>query len=314
MTPVSIPRVSVGMPVYNGAAYLEAAIESVLSQTMPDLELIISDNASTDDTEQICRAAAQRDQRVRYLRLGRNVGANRNYNVVAQLARAPLFKWAAHDDLCAPTYLERCLRLLDDHPDAVLAHSRVTLIDNAGRPLERRGSWYVTVGGDRYGLPEGPFAMRHLDSADAVARYAGIVLKTDWCFEIFGVIRTDHLFRTTLMGDFYGTDKVILADLALQGRFVEVPEALWSRRCHPQTSSSLGVRQKAAWSSARQRARPPVVDLTIAYFTLPLREPLSTATRLRALGVAVRKMFSPEKVRRLVVPGPDNYLGIGGHS
>ena len=90
------------MPVYNGARYLASAIESILGQTFTDFELIISDNASTDDTPIICLRYAALDERIRYVRNDRNMGASWNYNRVYALARAPYFKQAAHDDLCAP--------------------------------------------------------------------------------------------------------------------------------------------------------------------------------------------------------------------
>ena len=107
------PRVSIGMPVFNGENYLAEALDSLLTQTFSDFELIISDNASTDKTEEICRAYAVRDQRIRYFRNQENLGASRNYNRVFELSSGEYFKWAAHDDLCAPEFLGRCVDVLD---------------------------------------------------------------------------------------------------------------------------------------------------------------------------------------------------------
>ena len=120
MTPI-IPRVTIGLPVYNGQNYLVETLESLLAQTYTDFELVISDNASTDRTEAICRQYAAGDARIRYYRNDENIGASANYNRAFELGRGEYFKWAAHDDLLAPTYLERCVEVLDANPDVVLA-------------------------------------------------------------------------------------------------------------------------------------------------------------------------------------------------
>src|SRR4030081_743097 len=89
-------KVAIGIPVYNGSNYLAAAIDSILAQSHGDFDLLISDNASTDGTEEICRAYAQKDRRIRYIRQQKNVGAATNYNMVVGMTDSPYFKWAAH--------------------------------------------------------------------------------------------------------------------------------------------------------------------------------------------------------------------------
>ena len=101
----SKPRVSIGLPVRNGARYLGEAVDSLLRQTYTDFELIISDNASTDQTEAICRAYVARDPRVRYYRSSQDVGLANNYNYLFIRARGEYFKWAAADDVHEPDYL-----------------------------------------------------------------------------------------------------------------------------------------------------------------------------------------------------------------
>src|SRR5436190_16408814 len=103
------PTVSIGLPVYNGEKYLPGTLDSLLSQDHEDLELIISNNASTDRTEEICREAAARDPRVRYYRNGTNIGATPNWHRVLALARGEFFKWAMHDDECETSMVRRCL-------------------------------------------------------------------------------------------------------------------------------------------------------------------------------------------------------------
>jgi glycosyltransferase involved in cell wall biosynthesis len=134
-----MPRVSIGLPVYNGEDYVGASVESLLAQTFTDFELVIVDNASTDRTSEICRSFASRDRRVRYHRNERNIGGGLNMNLAFELANgAPFYKWAAHDDIHAPTFLERCMDALDRDPTAVLAFTKVELIDSEGKTLRPR--------------------------------------------------------------------------------------------------------------------------------------------------------------------------------
>ena len=128
-------QVAIGLPVYNGARYLTEAIESILAQTYSDFELIISDNASTDETEAICRHYAVQDQRIRYVRNAENIGGLANFNHTFRLSNHPLFKWTAADDAYHPEYLERSVRLLKAQPEAVFAFTKVQLIDDSSTHL-----------------------------------------------------------------------------------------------------------------------------------------------------------------------------------
>src|SRR5712672_2829455 len=113
----AIPRLSIGLPVYNGENFLAESIEALLGQSYEDFELIISDNASTDGTPDICRRYAKQDSRIRYIRQPRNIGSAPNHNVVIERARGELFKHASHDDLYARDLLERCVAALDERPN-----------------------------------------------------------------------------------------------------------------------------------------------------------------------------------------------------
>src|SRR6476620_6905800 len=124
-----MPRLAIGIPVFNGQEFLPELLDTLLAQTFRDFEILICDNASNDRTGDICREYAHRDTRVRYFCNERNLGALANFNRVFELSTAPLFKWAAHDDLYRPEYLETCVRLLDEHPDTVLAHTGTAFID-----------------------------------------------------------------------------------------------------------------------------------------------------------------------------------------
>jgi len=112
--------VTIGLPVFNGEAFLRRAVDSILAQTYADFELLISDNCSTDGTAGICQSHLLAHQRVRYLRQPENIGAAKNYNKLVALSSSKYFKWAAHDDVMAPRFLEECLRALEQDPGVVL--------------------------------------------------------------------------------------------------------------------------------------------------------------------------------------------------
>lgn len=213
--------VSIGVPVYNGAAFLEETLDSLLAQTFEDFELIISDNASTDRTSEIARRFAARDGRVRYHRHPENLGLAANYNGLVRMASGELFKWATADDVCRPTFLEHCVAALGQMPGAVLAYPRTQFIDQAGKPLDI----------------EDPAFPLHWPRATDRWRY--VVGAEHWVNTILGVIRRAALLRTRLLPSYRGGDYVLLGELCLLGSFVEVPQVLFLRRIHPEASSQM---------------------------------------------------------------------------
>jgi glycosyltransferase involved in cell wall biosynthesis len=225
-----MPLVSIGLPVYNGEEYLAQTIESLLTQTFTDFELIISDNASTDGTEQICRRYAANDPRIRYSRNERNIGAGGNYNRVFALSTGKYFKWAAHDDLCGPEYLRRCVAVLETTPPVVLCYTKTTIIDESGAPAQHSEDSF------------------HLSSDRPSERLRDCFLAGSWIFQpVFGVIRRETLDRTPLIANYVGSDLVLLARVALAGRIHEVPERLFFRREHAKRSGNLSPDKFVKW-------------------------------------------------------------------
>ncbi len=213
------PRVSIGLPVYNGERFLQQALDSLLAQTYADFELIISDNASTDGTEAICRAYAGKDRRVRYYRNTKNLGVGRNFNLVFELSRGEYFKWASADDLCRPEHVTRCIDVLDNDDTVVLSYPRARFIDENGRLLE---------------IDDPGWDLRS-ERAHERLRYA--LLAGHWINAHYGLIRADALAGTRLMPSYPGGDHRLIAELTLKGKFVEIPEYLFFRRFHPGASS-----------------------------------------------------------------------------
>jgi glycosyltransferase involved in cell wall biosynthesis len=226
------PRVSIGLIVFNGERFLEETLDSLLVQTYPDFELIISDNASTDRTGEIARAYAAKDGRIRYHRNEKNLGVAGNHNRAFALAQGEYFKWATADDLCLPDHLARCVEVLDRDPTVVLVYPKTQFVDEACRPLNVHDpGWNLRS-----------------DQAHERLRYA--ILAGHWVNAVLGLIRTRALARTRLMPAYPGGDYRLLGELSLLGKFHEIPEYLFKRRIHAGASSQHaadGATPNAKW-------------------------------------------------------------------
>jgi glycosyltransferase involved in cell wall biosynthesis len=240
-----MPQVSIGLPVYNGGRFLRPCLDSLLHQTFTDFELIICDNASTDDTEQVCREYLSRDSRIAYYRNAENVGAARNYNLTFDLASGRYFKWSSHDDLCGAQFLERCVEALERNPEIVLAYPKMVDIDVEGRTIGVRNISHIPRS------ERGAAARTH-------QRFRRLI-RTDYTVEeIFGVIRADVLRKTSLIKSYTDSDRTLLAEIGLYGRFVEVPEVLFFHRMHEEMSTRAfpDWQERAAWFDPSKRGRP----------------------------------------------------------
>lgn len=213
------PLVSVGMPVYNSALWLEASIESILGQTFGDLELIISDNASTDATMAICERYAHTDARIRLLRSPENRGANENYMTALRAARGVYFKWASSNDICAPTFVEKCVEALDLDSTAVLACPRSSLFEDSveqATPYDRDLKLLATEPAERF-----------------IGLHNGMALNN----AMNGVIRREALLRASTLGNFLRADLVLMAELSLLGKFLLIDDRLFYRRMSAESTT-----------------------------------------------------------------------------
>jgi glycosyltransferase involved in cell wall biosynthesis len=212
-------RVSIGMPVYNCEKFLHKSVGSLLAQTYGDIELVITDNQSTDATEEICREFAAKDKRVRYYRNERNFGGPGNFRRVFSLCTGEYHKWSTADDYWDPTVVEKCVAVLEREPEVVAAYPKTTLIKETGEFIEHYE--------DNFDLHEDAPSARFIRILDAVSL----------CHVHLGVIRREVMKRTALIGDELSSDFRFLAELSLYGKFSVVPEYLFFRRFH-ETSSS----------------------------------------------------------------------------
>jgi glycosyltransferase involved in cell wall biosynthesis len=290
------PRLSIGLPVHNGEKYLAESLDALLGQTYENFELIISDNASTDGTAEICHWYMKQDSRIRYICQPRNIGAAPNHNFVVGQARGELIKWASADDLYSRDLLKCCVDALDEHPHIVLAHSWTALIDNAGNITEKIEYPLATAS---LRAPERFRSMLHGKSGD----------------DFYGVIRAEVLRRVAPADSYHHADHTIATEIALQGPFYQVPDWLYFRRDHSDRAERAHptVRTRCANMDPRRadRLRHPVVRLYAEYLwgyaSAIRRAPLSVADRqecYRYLAGWASSRTLPGRTRRAGEPGP----------
>lgn len=227
------PRITFGLPVFNGERYVQDALDSVLAQDEDSWELVVSDNGSTDGTEEICRKAADRDPRVRYLRQPENHGGPWNFQHVLDVARAPYFSWLCADDRKEPEFASRCLRVLEAAGgDVVMAYPRTRLIDSDGAPIGSIRDDELHLDG-----PAAPDRVRRLLRAQASPIF-------------YGVMRTDAARATRGVRACVATDIVFLTELACLGPLVLVDVTGMEFRIHDGQASRQGARQMSFYRPA----------------------------------------------------------------
>jgi glycosyltransferase involved in cell wall biosynthesis len=226
----TVPLVSIGLPVYNGENYIKNSIDTILNQTFKDIELIICDNASNDRTREICLKYLEEDPRICYYRNERNMGATYNFNRAFFLSKGKYFKWAAHDDLLGEDFIQKCVDILENNNDIVLCYSKVKKIDQKGCEIGRYD-----------------FNIR-ASSLSTTQRFHDFVCINHNCISVFGLIRSDILRLTPKIEDYVGSDRCLLVKLCLFGRLYEIPEYLFFRREHEETSlNTYSYQELLAW-------------------------------------------------------------------
>ena len=307
----STPLVSVGLYVYNGERFLEEALHSILNQTCTNFELIISDNASTDRTGEIAEAYAKRDDRIRYYCNEKNMGGGWNMRRVCELATGRYFKWAAADDLLEPDFLRRCVEILESDPDCVVAYASTKQVDENETFIKN----YVTP--------------VKADSNDPVVRFREMLLVNHNCYQIFGVMRISALHQLPPHGIYVSADRVMLARMALLGRFCEVPEYLFISRRHSRQSSKarpvrltqprfrltnrlghLGNPPLEWWDPAKARTISfPEFRELLEYFLSIYRAPLGAGQKLRCYSLLLPWIKTRRKrLRRDLIIAADQML------
>jgi glycosyltransferase involved in cell wall biosynthesis len=257
------PFVSIGVAVYNGEAYLEEALASIAAQTFRDYEVILSDNASTDRTREICEAYAARDPRFRYFRNAVNIGGDRNYYRTFELARGDYFLGVAHDDRLDPQYLRKVLDVLEADPSVVFCHSRAHQIDQKGAIV---GTYDAKPFTESNRPPE--------RFRDAIGLRPVIAC--------LGVIRASILRQMPPLLVYPASDACWQAELALHGKLVEIPDVLFHRRVHPGSGQRIPLHERIKWSDPAKAGDIifPAWRRPTEYARSVLRSPLTFAERV----------------------------------
>ena len=294
------------MPVYNGDAFIEEAVDSLLAQTFSDFELVISDNASTDRTREICEAYVASDPRVRYFPLQENLGAIRNFNRAFELSRGKYFKWASHDDICDTQFVERCVDVLERFPEIAWCHTRSQHIDERGQLIHTDRNNVISYASPS-GVTDGPnnkqpFASR--ESPVVEQRFRSILLGYGGVLDSYGLIRSSVIKQTPLYLSYFGSEKVFMAELALRGLYKEIPETLFFVRVHDAAAYNLrsnAEQREFIDPGGRRWFAFTRTKLLYGYLSAIMRAELTSRDRFRCFAVVLRYLMQTGKWKRILL-------------
>jgi glycosyltransferase involved in cell wall biosynthesis len=214
-----LPLVSIGIPVFNGASDLAHALDSIIGQDYGNLEIILSDNGSTDGTSAICMEYMQRDQRIKYYRSEENHGSSWNFNRVFNLSNGKYFLWAAHDDHRHSSFVRVCVEKLEQCQDAVLCQSYTeTYIENSDNMLYRST---LDSFEDKNGLVD-----RYRETMENFPATA-----------LYGVYRSSSIQKTQIFRKSIASDLAFAQELSIYGKFVQVPIVMFTYRARVKWNS-----------------------------------------------------------------------------
>lgn len=295
------PRVSIGIPVYNGERYLALTLDSLLEQTFSDFEIVISDNASTDATQAICDRYVAKDSRIRYHRVPENRGPGWNYQQVFELATGEYFKWQAYDDLLAPDFLEKCVEVLDRDPSIVLCHCYAAHVDDQGIVCS------ITT------------TPCHTDSYSPSQRFRALMTLRNYIgCEIFGLMRKQVLDVAPNQGSYAHADAIFVGCLSQFGRFYRIPEPLFMYRIHAAQSMQTlldhqrrrkfklpfrGPLPATEWWDPSKKGKPdfPTWRLYGLYGRFLAQHPMKLRDRLRCYLALLERLIIGKDLLRLGV-------------
>ena len=271
------PRVTIGMPVYNGAQTIAQSLDSLLEQSFGDFELVISDNASTDDSVHIIKSYCQQDTRIRLIEQSCNIGANGNFSAVVDAARGEYFKWSTCSDLCSPDFLTHCVTFLDAHPDVVLAAPSTLLFET--HPDESQ-------------LYTQDFAVLNESPG---RRFQQLIETIKLNNAMNGLIRLKALrTRRPVIDHYMQADIVMMSCLCLQGKLAQVPDAVFLRRMDPRTATILMTKEddlRHHYPSPDMRALLPAWQLFLGWLRAVHQTPVAAADKRQAYCYIAKMCF-----------------------
>lgn len=287
MNQANQPLVSIGLPVFNGEDYLETALDSILKQSYKNIEVIICDNASTDRTESIIAYYAEKDERIKYSRHSKNLGAALNYNSTFELSTGKYFKWAAHDDVMHEKYIEHCVNAMEEDDSISLVQSLSGQIDEHGTVTEHL---YTSI--------------RDMIPAEASynAQYRVLMQDRGAWIRIFGLIRSSVLKNTPLIDTYIGSDLTLLGELGLNGRVHDLDTVMFWRREHGHTSTTGAYkarRKRLAWFDTKKKSNRlsfPEWKLTSEIIRSITRQRIPFSSKLACYKVIIGRMWIKKRL------------------
>jgi glycosyltransferase involved in cell wall biosynthesis len=291
-------EVVIGLPVYNGQKYLRAAIESHLSQSFDDFDLVISDNGSTDATPEICAEYARRDKRIKYLRSAENRGILWNHRRVFDAIETPnqYFRWAGADDIMEPGLLQAMVEVLNTRPEVEAVVPDTKNIDDDGKII---GSMARTL---------------DLQSSDVFERAHAVLMVNYQHVIAYGLLRASTLRLMRTRPDYIGWDPVFVWELALRGQMVQLPGPVLLRRFHAGSISRVKTaKEMRKWVEPNSKAGMNFPHWTWAYERARalIASPLSTRDRLRIGMFLVRAtLWQRGALARDVIQAARRTLGL----
>lgn len=195
------PVVTVGIPVFNGDKFLHKRLDSILSQSFKNFQIIISDNASQDKTQEICEEYARKDSRILYTRQESNMGALKNFQFVLDNAESEFFVWAAVDDIWDENFLSKNIAILQSRDEVVGSVSNVKPYGNNDKKVQNQSLLKKKL------IPKGPSEMHSISGA--FEQRIRFYLKNSSCSVIYAVFRTDELKKGFITKLFLGNDWAI---------------------------------------------------------------------------------------------------------
>jgi glycosyltransferase involved in cell wall biosynthesis len=275
------PKLSIGIPVYNGEKFIDELLMNLQAQTFKNFEILICDNASNDSTQEICKKHARQDSRIHYYRNDVNIGASANFDKVFSLSRAEFFKWAACDDLLESTYLEKCLKILRENTDVVGAHSLPLYVNARCEPFsfDPGNNLYIDSSTGAK-LTVDPIAGG--ESRFPVIRFIDTLFST-MCLKIYGVFRRKALECSRFSvcrPKISAADKAILLEMALLGRFVHVNEKLFITRFHPGGSGALSNEELRRWLAPESKKYSMRLLTLLTFLSAPIGKPVNPLVKL----------------------------------
>jgi glycosyltransferase involved in cell wall biosynthesis len=258
------PLVTVGVPVYNGQEKIGKALHSILNQTYHNIQVVISDNASTDDTREVCERFCAEDERVSYLRQPVNLGPSANFKAVLDLAEGAYFMWLGHDDWLSERFIEECSQTLDKDPEVSLVCGQTLYYREGEEPYR----------GEVVQLPqEAP--------QERVAAYYSVVVENG---TFYGLMRREHLMHARMI-NVMGGDWLVIASIAFLGKVVTLPSISVNRALGGTTVSFAKIATTLGVSKI-QGVFPHAVTAFYAFREIAWRDPVYSLTRMERVRLA----------------------------